>query len=283
MKTKVGSILRTLRKPFTWVARRLSPTALCEEHERIHRELAVGKDARRELRRLRWWRPLLCLLPTYNNIRIRHLLTIAGLRRLGRLDMYGAAALRGAASSLWEACTGGGYLPHIEGWDYAGYIAKSARWLDKAGVSTIWLDELAARQAAHASARALPSGEVPDHDTRRSSRVEPSSDPFYTCEAYTVWRRGLEYFMVQHDARIRHWRFRWNLHVANSFGVMVRTAEDWPFWYPEAGWSGKRIAWRDIAWRFWPSRMEVLERSNQRVVLRVDRRIKVFRPCWLKS
>lgn len=250
---------------------RLSPTFLCEEHERIHEARPSGGAARRELRGLLWWRPLLCALPTLCNIRIRHLLTLSGLRA----EMFDAHRFNPAkrALDLFHRCTGGGLLPHVEGWSYAKYIGSALKYTLGAGIPCEAFEAAMDRQAALASLRALPSGLVPDHDSRKTDTVTPSTSEFYTCEAFTVWRDG-RYVMVQHDARIRGWRFRWNLHVGNSFGVVVREEADWPFWYE--GWENKRIRWRDLAWRLWCPRMEVLARNEHQVVLRIGKEKRVI-------
>lgn len=248
------------------------PTALCEAHERIHRDRPFGAEARAALRALRWWRPLLCLLPTTGNIRIRHLLTVAGLRaEVFRADRFQAYR---EALKFFRRCTDGGLVPHIEGWSYARYIGLGVEYTLGAGIPCREFVAAMAGQEALARRRAMPSGVVPDHDTRMTDLVEPGTEEFYSCDAFTVSRRGGRYIMVQHDARIRSWRFRWNFHVGNSFGVVVREEADWPFWYN--GWENKRIRWTDIAWRFWPPRMEVLECTTERVRLRIGRKEKTI-------
>jgi hypothetical protein len=252
--------------------RYFSPTALCIEHELIHSARPTGPAAQEAAHLLRKFFLVLAVLPTLSNIRIRHLLTDAGLREeVGDMNQKVVEkALR-----LFRAGSGGDLLPWIEGWGYTTYIRAALAYLTASGVKSPEMDTAMELQESHARFKALPTGEVPDHDTGKEYKVEPSPATFYTCAAYTVSRRDGKYCLVQHDARIRHWRFRFNFHVGNSFGVVVRDVDDWPFWY--TGWPDKRITWRDIAWRLWCPKMEVIAVSEYQVVLKIGREKKTIR------
>jgi hypothetical protein len=241
-----------------------STRELCEVHEHIHRERPTGDAARRALRRLRWYLPLLLILPP-GNIRIRHHLTVAGL-----LHSLGEGApwkhVGDATRMLRSLCDG----PYLEGWSYLLYSRAAYHYLVGECAPIGPLDELFREQELHAATMSMADGSVPTTDTARGAlapRVEGWEQAmFATCDAYTVRRNQGGYTLVHHDRRLRGWRARLNLHVGMHFGRVVREAGDWD-WY--TGWPEKKIGWRDLWWRVWPPSMEVEGKSTREVVVSV--------------
>lgn len=256
------------------IPRYLNPTALCKTQEEVHATRPSGDDARRAERRLRKFWPALFFLPR-GNIKIRQALTMAGLIAERENDHEDVPLVEKALRWFKRGLGGASqcYLPYIEGWGYLRYIQDAYAYLSKSLGPWTSFEREFELQAWLASVRALPTGEVPDTDTRRGDKVRPAEIEFFTCEAFTVWRRPGNFLLVWHDVRVRAWRFRWNLHVENTFGLEVRKAEDWPYWY--TGWENKRVS---LWWRFWAPRMEVVERGAARVVLRIGGREKVIEP-----
>jgi hypothetical protein len=253
------------------IPRHLDPTALCKAQEAIHEARPTGEGALASAKGLRRFWPALLTLPQ-GNIRIRQLLTLAGLSIEYGDDERLSDMVEQAVRMLARA-TNRQRLPFIEGWSYFLYTSKAIEFLHKSfGPLSSLTAEIRAQEDL-AALRALPTGEVADTDTSREDKVRPSTVEFFTCEAFTVWRRPGNFLLVWHDVRVRSWRWRFDLHVENTFGMQVRTAEDWPHWY--TGWPNKKVSWR---WRFWAPRMQVIERGPAGVKLRIGRKVVEIGP-----
>jgi hypothetical protein len=247
--------------------RYFSPTAICVAHETIHKANPKGKDAARAIHRLHRYFPALWLLPK-GNIYIRHHLTLSALyHEAGDSSGYWHHEYL-AREAMSKLCSPA--LPYLEGWSYLNYIRQAYEyWMACGGVSEAWnltfiaQDELAASMA-------LAGGEVPTTDTRENDRVRPADETFATCPTFTVWRSPGRFLLVHHDARVR--KFRFNLHVENTFGRVVQDKPDWN-WY--TGWPNKRVK---LLWRLFPLKMRVLSRGYSGVTLKIGKKVLTIKP-----
>lgn len=248
-----------------------SPTALCIEHDRIIASRPAGDAACAALRRLRWYGPLLLVLPP-SNIRIRHhLITAALLHSAGEGAPWKHVGK--AARMLRSLCDG----PYLEGWSYWLYTMRAYDYLTRERGPLEAVERIAREQETYAATMSLPDRSVPTTDTARGD-LAPELEGwdcamFATSPWYTVIRRDGAYCLVHHDPRLRSWRARMNLHVGMTFGRVVRTAEDWD-WY--TGWPSKKIGWRDLLWRVWCPALEVDARGPREVVLRIGGKKKTI-------
>lgn len=247
---------------------RLSPTALCEVHEAIHAERPAGEAAERALRRLRCW-PALWLLPR-GNIYIRHHLTLSALMlEVDRIEEAYTHAHR-AISALKRLCDG----PYLEGWSYFLYCIRAYDFWAISWGHHAEVDDLVEEQAGLHQAMALPDGSVPTTDTRKTDTLPPDTSRLVQHAAFTASRKDGWTTIVHHDARLREWRARLNLHVAMTYGAAVREEADWPHWYD--GWDKKRMRLRDQLWRLFPPRMEMEARGEHQVILRIGKEKKII-------
>lgn len=245
----------------------INPTALCEAHEAIHKARPFGKGAASAIRRLRGFWPALKLLPK-GNIYIRHHLTLSALY----LELGDIVAFHHhhelALSAMRRLCSPA--LPYIEGWSYLLYPKQAYRyWSLTCGASSEWEDIFEAQEGLAADA-ALEDGKVPWTDTSAGDTVTPTEDPFVTCPAFTRWKTPEGTVLVHHDVRVMN--HRWNLHVEDTFGKVVRKASDWT-WYE--GWPKKRLS---LWWRIFPREVRVLSRGYFGVELLIDGEKITIRP-----
>lgn len=263
-------ILHRVRKFLHPVLKYTSPTAAWNAQADVHHatdaELASDLSRRRLIRSLFGFAPLLCLMPL-TNILVRHCFTLAGLTHLmngdrRRFAWQGVRAFQALTAHVKEWRNG----PLIEGYSYLCDIAAAIKFYARCRgpIAEIARTQLESQVSLFRQMTG-PTGHVYAQETYEGVRLVPSPDPFFTCEAFTVCRRGGGFTLVHHDVRVRWWRFRWNFHVENTFGRVVHGPEDWA-WY--TGWPNKRIS---FWWRVCPPRMKIIERSEERVVLQHGR------------